>query len=88
MVEVGPRRHDSFDQRVPRDVRHRLWRRAVPATGLLPARAAYSVRIPLPRLPIIASSSRRVVALSRKAPSMRLVTMVTPGLWTPRVVMH
>ena len=35
-----------------------------------------------------AISSRRVSGSSRKAPSMRLVTMLTPGLWTPRVVMH
>jgi len=39
-------------------------------------------------LPIKAMNSRRVAGLSRKAPSMRLVTMVTPGLRTPRVVMH
>lgn len=39
-------------------------------------------------LPIIAKNSRRVDGLSRKAPSIRLVTMTTPGLWTPRVVMH
>jgi hypothetical protein len=39
-------------------------------------------------LPIIASSSRRVSGLPRKAPNMRLVTMATPGLWMPRVVMH
>ena len=38
--------------------------------------------------PSIARNSRRVDALSRKMPSMVLVTMVTPGLWMPRVVMH
>ncbi len=43
---------------------------------------------PLPGVPIIARNSRRVVGSSRKAPSMVLVTMLTPGLWTPRVVMH
>jgi predicted ATPase with chaperone activity len=41
-----------------------------------------------PRMPIAAKNSCRVSALSRKTPSMRLVTMVTPGLWMPRVVMH
>ena len=39
-------------------------------------------------LPIMARNSWRVRGSSRKAPSMRLVTMVTPGLFTPRVVMH
>jgi hypothetical protein len=33
-----------------------------------------------PGVPIIASTSRRLVGSSRKTPSMRLVTMVTPGL--------
>ena len=41
-----------------------------------------------PRMPIAAKNSWRVSALSRKTPIMRLVTMVTPGLWMPRVVMH
>jgi hypothetical protein len=44
--------------------------------------------LPLPAFPIIARNSRRVDGSVRKAPSMRLVTMLTPGLWTPRVVMH
>ena len=39
-------------------------------------------------LPIIDKNSRRVEASSRKAPSMRLVTKVDPGLWMPRVVMQ
>ena len=39
-------------------------------------------------LPIMARNSRRVAGSARKPPSMRLVTMVTPGLWMPRVVMH
>ena len=45
---------------------------------------------PLPPagVPIIVSTSRRVVGSARKTPSIRLVTMLTPGLWTPRVVMH
>lgn len=46
-----------------------------------------SVSQPPPPL-IIARNSRRVLALSRKAPSMRLVTMLTPSRWTPRVVMQ
>lgn len=33
-------------------------------------------------------NSRRVASLLRNSPSMREVTMVTPGLWMPRVVMH
>ena len=33
-------------------------------------------------------NSWRVRALSRKQPSMRLVTRSVPGLWTPRVVMQ
>ena len=36
----------------------------------------------------MARNSRRVDGLSRNAPSMRLVTITAPGLWTPRVVMH
>jgi hypothetical protein len=51
-------------------------------------RVDYSVWIVVPRLLIIASNSRLVAVLSRNAPNIRLVTMVTPGLWTPRVVMH
>ena len=45
---------------------------------------------PLPPagVPIIDNTSRRVVGSVRNKPSMRLVTMLTPGLWTPRVVMH
>lgn len=39
-------------------------------------------------LPIMAKNSRRVAGSSRKEPSMRLVTMLTPGLRIPRVVMH
>lgn len=38
--------------------------------------------------PIIARNSRRVASCVRNSPSMRDVTMVTPGLCTPRVVMH
>ena len=38
--------------------------------------------------PIIARNSRRVDGSSRNAPSMCDVTMATPGLCTPRVVMH
>src|SRR5215472_16023332 len=41
-----------------------------------------------PGVPIIVSTSRRLDGSSRKAPSIRLVTIVTPGLCTPRVVMH
>ena len=41
-----------------------------------------------PGVPIIDSTSRRLSGSSRNAPSMRLVTIVTPGLCTPRVVMH
>ena len=41
-----------------------------------------------PRMPIADKNSCRVSAWSRNTPSMRLVTMVTPGLCTPRVVMH
>jgi len=37
---------------------------------------------------MIARNSRRVFGSVRKAPSMRLVTMLMPGLCTPRVVMH
>ncbi len=44
--------------------------------------------LPLPEFPIIARNSRRVEGSVRNAPSIRLVTMLTPGLWTPRVVMH
>lgn len=33
-------------------------------------------------------NSCRVDGLSRKIPSIRLVTSVTPCLWTPRVVMQ
>ena len=39
-------------------------------------------------LPIMLRNSRRVSECSRKAPIMLDVTMVTPVLWTPRVVMH
>ena len=39
-------------------------------------------------LPMIARNSRRVDWSARKAPSMWLVTMLMPGLCTPRVVMH
>jgi hypothetical protein len=39
-------------------------------------------------LPISARNSRRVRASLRNSPSIRLVTMATPGRWTPRVVMH
>src|SRR6185437_3327023 len=39
-------------------------------------------------LPMLVRNSRRVTSFSRKAPSMVDVTMVTPRLWTPRVVMH
>ena len=39
-------------------------------------------------LPMMLRNSRRVSELSRKAPSMVEVTMVTPVLCTPRVVMH
>ena len=42
----------------------------------------------LPRPPIIDRNSRRVAGSSRKRPSMRLVTRLTPGLRIPRVVMH
>ncbi len=38
--------------------------------------------------PIMLRNSRRVSPPSRKAPIMRLVTIVTPALCTPRVVMH
>ena len=55
--------------------------------GPLPRRAVQPS--PAPRLPwIIAMNSRRVEASSRKAPSMREVTIDTPVLCTPRVVMH
>ena len=33
-------------------------------------------------------NSRRVLASSRNAPRRQLVTIFTPCLWTPRVVMH
>ena len=39
-------------------------------------------------LPMMVRNSRRVSGSLRKAPSMVEVTIVTPGLWTPRVVMH
>src|SRR6185437_7267890 len=39
-------------------------------------------------LPITARNSRRVISLERKSPSMVDVTMETPVLCTPRVVMH
>jgi len=39
-------------------------------------------------LPMMFRNSRRVSLFSRKAPSMVEVTMVTPVLCTPRVVMH
>ena len=39
-------------------------------------------------LRIIARNSRRVRESSRNAPNIMEVTMVTPGLCTPRVVMH
>src|SRR5690606_22338437 len=41
-----------------------------------------------PAWPTIERNSRRVEASSRNAPSIRLVTMETPGLCTPRVLMH
>ena len=41
-----------------------------------------------PRMPMAARNSWRVSACSRNTPSMRLVTMLTPVLCTPRVVMH
>ena len=37
---------------------------------------------------MIARNSRRVEGSVRKAPNIQDVTMVTPGLWTPRVVVH
>ena len=74
-------------RRVAADVSRILW------GGQFPAGAAWhgmpgpvltdwhhSVWMAVPRLLIIANNSRRVAALSRNAPSMRLVTMVTPGL--------
>src|SRR5579863_5947768 len=39
-------------------------------------------------LPMMLRNSRRVTSLVRKSPSMVEVTMVTPVLCTPRVVMH
>ena len=39
-------------------------------------------------LPISARGSRRVSGFLRNSPGMVEVTVVTPGLWTPRVVMH
>ncbi len=41
-----------------------------------------------PRIPIAERNSCRVSAWSRNTPNMRLVTMLTPVLWMPRVVMH
>ena len=69
----GPSRHTAPLTDIPRG--WRVW-------------AGYSVMIREPRLLIIDNNSRRVAGLSRNAPSIRLVTIVTPGLWTPRVVMH
>ena len=43
---------------------------------------------PYPPLLTIVTNSWRVIGLSRKHPSMRLVTMSVPGLRTPRVVMQ
>jgi hypothetical protein len=39
-------------------------------------------------LPITLRNSRRVRWLVRNSPCIAEVTMVTPVLWTPRVVMH
>src|SRR5690606_33400484 len=54
----------------------------------LGARRGHQLALPSGGLPIMARNSRRVRGSSRKAPSMRLVTMFTPVLCTPRVLMH
>ena len=52
-------------------------------------RAARHISSPAPSgLPMMARNSRRVLESSRNAPSIMEVTMVTPVLCTPRVVMH
>ncbi len=94
----------ELEYRVRRDLKTWLTTAPLPAAGRTAEFAAAHrpepvMRWPgLPRLgparalslggPIMARSSRRVEGSSRKAPSMRLVTMQTPVLWTPRVVMH
>ncbi len=52
-----------------------------------PAAHAFS-KAAAPGTPISARNSRRVAASLRKRPNILLVTMLVPGLCTPRVVMH
>src|SRR5450756_2774797 len=58
----------------------------VSATGSQICRTVYSCAAP--RKLIADRNSCRVSNLFRKAPIIRLVTIVTPDLWTPLVVMH
>ena len=70
----------------------RLVRRAGPASdknGSDPDPASpIQSRPRLAGLPIMLRNSRRVFGSARNEPSMRLVTMSTPDLWMPRVVMQ